>query len=533
MYYPRRVRTDSSEALAETVVASSGLVDTTGEEKGEPGAEGSLTGTRLDHFIIGQRLGHGGMGEVYSATDTSLDRPVAIKVLRGDVTRLPGMTDRFLREARAQARFNHPNIVHIYYIGRRPTEDEVESLFFAMECIAGGDLDDLLARGETMPAEDARRAMIQVAQGLRAAHRAGVIHRDIKPSNLMVDTDGVIKIADFGLAKPAASVAGADAEVLAEPRAWVPVAGDNAVTQEGAMVGSPYYVAPEQAVGDPIDHRADMYSMGAAFYHLLSGRPPFEGHQPMALVTKHLTEPPPSLAKVRPDVPAPLARVVERLLAKKPEDRFADYDALLEALEKAAPQARAFAPFMTRAAAAIGDLLVAGLLIGLLGWIGLVAYLVAVTAGHALWGQTPAKYLLGIEVRRDDGTRLGWGRSLMRTVVSLWMPILAGATIALGSGIPELLETIESLRPNSLSDLENFLIATAISQGFLSLLYLTGLGMALFHAQRKTVHDIAVGSVVVYRLKSSAAPPSRDGTGKHALESLGRKLSSRPPQADE
>src|SRR5690606_15172851 len=125
-----------------------------------------------------------------------------IKVLRGDVTRQPGMTERFLREARSQARLNYPNIVHIYYIGRRTTDDGEGSLFFAMERIAGGDLEALLQRGETMPPEEARQAMIQVAHGLRAAHRAGVIHRDIKPSNLMIGDEGILKIADFGLAKP-------------------------------------------------------------------------------------------------------------------------------------------------------------------------------------------------------------------------------------------------------------------------------------------------------------------------------------------
>src|SRR5690606_17465228 len=186
------VREDPS-ALARTIVA------------GDPSAAasepngGGLIGARLDHFIIEQRLGAGGMGEVYAARDESLDRAVALKVLRGDVTRLPGMTDRFLREARSQARLNHPNIVHIYYIGRRPTPDGEDSLFFAMERIDGGDLEALLRRGDTMPPEEARQAMLQVAHGLRAGHRAGVIHRDIKPSNLMVGDEGIIKIADFGL----------------------------------------------------------------------------------------------------------------------------------------------------------------------------------------------------------------------------------------------------------------------------------------------------------------------------------------------
>jgi len=507
---------DDSQALAETVAAPPGATS-------QPSAPAiaSLEGTQLDHFHIESLLGRGGMGEVYAATDTSLDRPVAVKVLRAEVTEQAPMTERFKREARAQARFNHPNIVHIYYIGTRPTEnDGPDSLFFAMERIDGGDLQDMLAAGDVMPPEDARQAMIQVAQGLRAAQRAGVIHRDIKPSNLMVSSDGMIKIADFGLAKP--------------------MDGDSAITQDGAMVGSPYYISPEQAVGDDLDFRADMYSMGATFHHLLVGEPPFDGPRPMAVVAKHLSEDLPPLSKRAPHVPPVLAKIIERLLQKKPEKRYDDYDQLLEELEKAAPKARAFAPFWTRAAAVLGDFILAGLLIGFLGWIGLVLYLALVTVGHGWRGQSPVKYLLGIEVRRDDGEPIGWLRSAGRTVVSLWMPILAGGLIALSSGIPELLDQMESLRAESIGDLQNLLIAAGLSHGVLTVLYFLGLGVAMFHPQRKTVHDMLLGTVVVYRLDpkvvspastSSTSSPLASRSGK--LEELGKKLSTRPPPPDD
>jgi uncharacterized RDD family membrane protein YckC len=447
-----------------------------------PAVDSGLVGAQLDHFVIERQLGHGGMGEVYAARDASLDRPVAIKVLRGELTQAAGMTERFLREARSQARLNHPNIVHIHYIGRRPTPGGEDSLFFAMERVDGGDLEGLLREGHTMPPEEVRQSMIQVAHGLRAAHRAGVIHRDIKPSNLMLSADGILKITDFGLAKP--------------------VDGDNQITQEGAMVGSPYYIAPEQAVGDDIDHRADMYAMGAAFYHLLTGKPPFDGPRPMAVVAKHLSEPLAPLSKVAPHAPAPLARVIERLLEKKPADRYPDYDALIADLEAAAPERRAYAPFSTRAVAAFADFIVAGLLIGLLDWIGLIVYAAIVTVGHAWRGQSPGKLLFGIEVRRDDGSPLGLWRALLRTVTSLWMPILEGATIALTSGVLELIDVIESLKPAHLADIESLLIAMAISQGFLTLLYVAGLALALFHPRHKTIHDLAVGSVVTYRLRT-------------------------------
>ncbi|MFK7988791.1 MAG: protein kinase [Sandaracinaceae bacterium] len=500
---------DDAQALAETLAAPPGAIESVRPSEGPP-----LTGATLDHFEIGERIGRGGMGDVYAARDMSLDRNVAIKVLRPEVTEREGMASRFRREARSQARFNHPNIVHIYYIGRRAMPGGEDALFFAMERIDGGDLESTLRDGEAMDPEEARLAMLQVADGLRAAHRVGVIHRDIKPSNLMRAEDGLLKIADFGLAKPIDQT-------------------DASITQEGAMVGSPYYMAPEQALSGEVDHRTDMYALGASFYHLLCGRPPFEGRNSMAVVAKHLSEEPEPLSRIAPHVPPPLAAIVHRLLAKKAEDRFEDYDALRDALEEAAPRRRAVAPITTRMVAATGDFLVACLLIGLLGswgWVGLLVYMAVVTAGHAWRGQTPAKLLLGIEVCRDDGSRLTWPRSIVRTVGSLWAPLLVGATIAMTSGIPELLETIEGLRPDSLDSLHGVLMAMAISHGFMTLLYLVGIGIALFNDQRKTLHDLAVGSVVTYRLDRAEAPPSsKRAVASRAASSSSRVRSTRPP----
>ncbi|HHH27215.1 MAG TPA: hypothetical protein ENK57_02540, partial [Polyangiaceae bacterium] len=490
---------------------------TGGDADGGSTPPASLIGTTLDHFKIESLLGRGGMGEVYAATDTSLDRRVAIKVLRPEVTAEPHMIERFSREARAQARFNHPNIVHIYYIGRRPTEEGPDSLFFAMERVGGGDLEDALADGQTMSAEEARQAMIQVAQGLRAATRAGVIHRDIKPSNLMVGEDGVIKIADFGLAKP--------------------MDGDSAITQDGALVGSPYYIAPEQAVGEELDLRADMYSLGATFHHLVVGKPPYEGPRPMAVIAKHLSEDLVPLAKSAPHVPRRLAHVIERLLEKKRDKRYPDYNALIADLEAAAPRARAHAPFGTRAAAALGDFVLAGIMIGAFGWMGLLLYLLIVTIGHGWRGQSPVQFLLGIEVRRDDGAPVGWLRGAARTLLSLWMPIIAAVTIALSSGVPELLSTMEGLRAESLEDLQGILIAAGVSHGFLTVIYFVGLVVALFHPETKAVHDMLLGTHVVYRLKRGVvADHRRASTASFAststkLEKLAKRLESR--DADE
>jgi serine/threonine-protein kinase len=227
-----------------------------------------------------------GWAQVYVGHDRSLDRRVAIKVLPDELATQPDLQERFVREARAQAQLNSPHVVHIYYIGHTPAASgETGSLFFAMELVEGGALENVLDGGEKLDAERARKLMIQVARGLRDAEAAGIIHRDIKPSNLLVDRNGDIKIADFGVAKPIRQ-------------------RDSKITQEGAVVGSPLYMAPEQARGEAVDHRADMYSLGCTFYHLLSGAPPFDGPTPIVVVSKHLTATPAPLSEVAAARPA-------------------------------------------------------------------------------------------------------------------------------------------------------------------------------------------------------------------------------------
>ena len=460
-----------------------------------PGAEDSfrpgdqLAERRLDHFRIGRKLGQGGMGAVYEGWDTSLDRRIAIKMLRDDIERGSRQEERFLREARAQAKMNHANVVHIYYIGRRPAGDGAGegSLYFAMELIDGSSLEELVEQQARFEPEQARRAMLQVARGLEAACRAGIIHRDIKPSNLMRGSDGVIKVADFGLAKP--------------------VADDTQITQDGAMVGSPLYMAPEQARNADVDHRADMYSLGATFYQLLAGRPPFEGQTALAVIAQHLEERPPPLRQVAPQVPVAFAAIIDRLLAKKPEDRYETYEDLIAALEEAAPRRTSYAGFWTRGAAVILDTLLAGGLIALIGWPGVVIHLVYVTIGHAFWGQTLAKYFLKIRVQRKDGRRIGLWRSALRTMISLWAPVLAFATIGLYEGGAQALSTLEELSPQELDRVQDLVTAIAISNGFMTLLYFSGLAVAAFHRHKRALHDLVVGSVVVYRLPGPRGAP--------------------------
>ena len=470
---------------------SDATADTLPSDPGDdaPAADESLRSMlpdhRLDHFRIARKIGQGGMGAVYEAWDVSLDRRVAIKMLRDDVTRSKAQEDRFLREARAQAKLNHPHVVHIHYIGRRPSSEGEGALYFAMEHIEGETLEEVIERDEKLDPETARTYMIQVARGLRAAYRAGIIHRDVKPSNLMIGDEGLVKIADFGLAKP--------------------LADDAQITQDGAMVGSPLYMSPEQARNEELDARSDMYSLGASFFQLLTGRPPFRGSTALAVVAQHLQDKPPKVRELRPEVPEALARVIDRLLAKSPKDRFADYDELVAALERAAPQRSAYAGFWTRAAATTLDTVLAGGLIAAIGWPGLVIHLVYTTVAHAFWGQTLAKYVLRIQVRsRLGGGPIGLKRSLIRTVASLWAPTLAGLMILYARGAPELVETIEQLRPQEVDRVQNLVVALAISNGFMTLLYGSGLALAAFHPHKRAFHDLVAGSVVLYKLAQRA-----------------------------
>jgi tRNA A-37 threonylcarbamoyl transferase component Bud32/uncharacterized RDD family membrane protein YckC len=474
-------------ALAETL-AGVGLDDLEAtESRAAPPLDDALAGTRLDHFVLEEPLGRGGMGAVYVARDTSLDRRVAIKMLREDLGRAL-QEKRLLLEARTQARLNHPNVAHIYFIGRRPgsSPEEPGPLYLAMELVDGESLDAVLERGGRMDPEEARQAMLQVARGLRAARRAGIVHRDIKPSNLILDGEGVIKVVDFGLAQP--------------------VEGGMAAVAEEGIAGSPLYMAPEQVRGDAVDHRSDMYALGAAFFHLLSGRPPFEGQSAVDLLSQHLTAPPPRLRQVAPHVPRPLTSVVDRLLRKDAAQRFEDYDRLIEALEEAAPAQTTFAGFWIRAAGTGIDLLLAGVFVAVLGWFGGVLHLLHVTVGHAYGGQTLAKYLLRIQVRQPDASPLGLWKSAVRTTMSLWMPLSVAVTILVSQGLVELQSVIEQLRPSQMGELQSFVVAMAVGHGLLSLLYGGGLVLAAFHPQKRALHDLVVGSVVLYQLAPQPMP---------------------------
>src|SRR5262245_32169494 len=213
--------------------------------------------TRIGRYVDCRMLGHGGMGAVYRARDPELDRAVAIKVM---LEASEDFIARFRREAQSIARLAHPNIVQIYDFG----VDDENNPYFVMELIDGTPLDKVVReRGRLAPLEVIRLAR-QAAEGLDAAHRAGIVHRDVKPSNLIVDRRGTVKLVDFGIAR----VTDAAAQL----------------TGAMALMGTPSYMAPEQAKGLPVDHRADVYALGLTIYELLAGKPPFSAADPIALV---------------------------------------------------------------------------------------------------------------------------------------------------------------------------------------------------------------------------------------------------------
>ncbi|MFN0245954.1 MAG: protein kinase domain-containing protein [Kofleriaceae bacterium] len=305
---------------------------------------GLSAGKQLGHFRIERLLGAGGMGEVYLATDLALDRPVAIKVLPAEMASAD-RRERLVREARAQARISHPHVAHIYFIG-----EDGGQLYFAMEYVRGTTVAELVAKGP-LPVDDALAIIRAAITGLREANKHGVTHRDVKPSNLMIDDNGIVKLVDFGLA--------AQREASEDD-------GEGGVAQT-SVAGTPLYMAPEQAFGERVDFRADIYALGATLYHLVSGKPPFEADNAAALRTKHATAIRPPLERrgqARTTVTA-VEKLCARMMAPEPDDRFASYDELLRELELTSAEHTRPAGASVRMMSALVDLVTMLVLIGL------------------------------------------------------------------------------------------------------------------------------------------------------------------------
>ena len=282
-----------------------------------------MIGRQIGPFRVLDRLGAGGMGEVYLAEDPRLGRRVALKSPSESWLQNAEARSRLLREARAAARLTHPRIAAVHDIleaDGRP--------FIVMEFVEGETLSSNLRRGP-LPAERAVALACDLADALAAAHAAGIVHRDLKPGNIILTPDGHLKVLDFGLAK-AAPVGAADAEPASMP------------TSPGQLLGTPGYVAPEQVLGRPADARSDLYSAGAVLYEMLTGHAPFRQADAMGRALASVLEPVPVAHEANPLVPAQLSAIVRRAMARKPEDRYqsaaelrADLESVLRGLEEA------------------------------------------------------------------------------------------------------------------------------------------------------------------------------------------------------
>jgi serine/threonine-protein kinase len=276
---------------------------------------------RLGHFRIVGKLGQGGMGIVYRAHDERLRRTVALKVLPEAFARDEERRKRFLREARSAAALTHANIATVYDVA-----EDGGRVFIVMEIVEGEGLRDRIARGRVPPRE-AMRIARGIARGLMRAHAGGIVHRDLKPDNVRLDAEGEPKILDFGLAalRDTGAPLGKTALGTAET--------ESVGTLEGRILGTPQYMSPEQARGDAVDARSDLFSLGVVLYEMCSGRRPFAGRSSAEVLAAILRDEPSPLRELAPEIPAELAGVVERCMAKSPADRFRDARELLDALE--------------------------------------------------------------------------------------------------------------------------------------------------------------------------------------------------------
>ncbi|MFD2027281.1 Stk1 family PASTA domain-containing Ser/Thr kinase [Promicromonospora aerolata] len=294
-------------------------------------------------YEVGELVGRGGMAEVHIGHDTRLGRTVAIKVLRSDLARDPSFLVRFRREAQSAAALNHPAVVAVYDTGEDIHQDasgqDVHVPFIVMEYVEGHTVRDILTDGAAVPIEEAVEITVGVLSALEYSHHAGIVHRDIKPANVMITPTGAVKVMDFGIARAMADSAAT-------------------MTQTHAVIGTAQYLSPEQARGEQVDTRSDLYSTGCMLFELLTGRPPFQGDSPVAVAYQHVGQEPQRPSEVATDVPDVLDRITLKALTKDREQRYSTAAEFRRDLESAMRGGQVTAPMV--GAAMMGATQVAG-----------------------------------------------------------------------------------------------------------------------------------------------------------------------------
>ncbi len=383
---------------------------------------GFWVGRQLKHFRVERLLAVGGMGEVYAGTDLSLNRPVAIKVIRADLAADTGFLTRFVREAQAQANIIHPNIVQVYFIGA-----EQGVYFMAMQLVDGGTLQEILGQRKTMRWQDAARAMLDLADGLREAARIGVIHRDIKPANILVDKKaGRHYLADFGLA----TVVGAKDEKLRAQQVASKERGEQnyqtmQLTQVGDVMGTPEYVAPEQVQALPLDERADIYSLAATFYHLLVGRSPIDARTLEESFAAYQGKPTIPLRRAVPQIPKSFAAIVDACLVRQREQRVQTFEQLVRLLRRALPQPEIVAQPLSRVLSWFVDvvpIIALGIFVYrfhdlILMFSVFALFTIFAAGGIAVLGCTPGQWLLRLRLRVVGDEEVSLGRGMVRFAI--------------------------------------------------------------------------------------------------------------------
>src|SRR2546421_1778181 len=268
----------------------------------------TLLGTTLNgRYRLEARIGAGGMSTVYRATDETLQRPVAIKLMNREVASDSDQLERFRREARAVAQLSHPHVVGVIDAG-----EDAGRPYIVFEYVEGETLKERIRRVGRLPIAEAVAYAVEIARALGAAHARHIVHRDVKPQNVLIDEEGSAKVTDFGIAR---------------------TLDEEGLTADGRVLGTTDYVSPEQALGQPVTGQSDLYSLVVVLFEMLSGQVPFKGESQVAVAMKHVREMLPDNQRVRPEVSAALAAVIDRATAKRQEDRYADDAELIADLE--------------------------------------------------------------------------------------------------------------------------------------------------------------------------------------------------------